>query len=182
MLRDIKNRRIIDYPLIVEKNSYVILDGTHRYNVLKVLKADFVPCYLVDYKNIDLLTWVRRVSLDVNTILNALEKRGFKETFSDDYSFKVVWKNRTYNYRKSGLREDLLKLHDIIENYIISYIPLDKFEQSFSENYVYIVPRIPTKKEVISNALRNKLYPPKTTRHIIKEDLPKINISLDELK
>jgi len=182
MLKDIKSRGILDYPLIVEKNSYVILDGTHRYNVLKVLKADFVPCYLVDYKDVNLLTWVRRVSLDANTILNILEKYGFRETFSNNYSFKIVYKNKTYNYRERGLRDDLLKLQNIIRDYIISYVPLDKFEESFSENYVYIVPKIPTKKEIINNALRNRLYPPKTTRHIVKEELPKINISLNELK
>ena len=39
-----------------------------------------------------------------------------------------------------------------------------------------------TKQEVIEMALSDNLFPPKTSRHFLSDNLPPIHVSLDELK
>lgn len=39
------------YPIIVDLNSNVILDGHHRYNALKRLGIQTIPSYLIDYNS-----------------------------------------------------------------------------------------------------------------------------------
>ncbi|PIZ52333.1 transcriptional regulator [Candidatus Woesearchaeota archaeon CG_4_10_14_0_2_um_filter_33_13] len=47
------------FPIIVDQNSDVILDGHHRYNVLKTLGFRKIPVISVDYnnENIGLFPW-----------------------------------------------------------------------------------------------------------------------------
>jgi len=53
-----KDGRVRD-PIIVDRNTMVILDGHHRYNVLRSLAAKFCPCFLVDYLSdeINVVCW-----------------------------------------------------------------------------------------------------------------------------
>lgn len=57
-------------PIIVEDESYVILDGHHRYEALRRLGCVRVPVYLVDYADpaIGLTTWPRAI---VKTVTKA---------------------------------------------------------------------------------------------------------------
>ena len=41
-------------PIIVDRNTNVILDGMHRYELLKQLEYDLIPCQLVDYLSDDI--------------------------------------------------------------------------------------------------------------------------------
>ncbi|MCF7835657.1 MAG: ParB N-terminal domain-containing protein [Candidatus Marinimicrobia bacterium] len=54
LLTEIKRNKFV-IPIIVDKKTFVILDGHHRFNILKTLKFKFIPVYLVDYfhKNIE---------------------------------------------------------------------------------------------------------------------------------
>ena len=42
-----ENKYIV--PIVVDSKNYIILDGHHRYNVLKSLGYEQIPAYLVDY-------------------------------------------------------------------------------------------------------------------------------------
>lgn len=44
-----ENKYIV--PIIVDSKNYIILDGHHRYNVIKSLGYDKIPVYLVDYES-----------------------------------------------------------------------------------------------------------------------------------
>ncbi|MEZ0289844.1 MAG: ParB N-terminal domain-containing protein [Sulfolobales archaeon] len=48
---DILTRRIIERPILAEINTLVILDGHHRYHVLKSLGKKKIPALLVDYND-----------------------------------------------------------------------------------------------------------------------------------
>jgi len=50
LLAQIQKDRCLKDPIIVDKDTMVILDGHHRYNSLKLLGCDFIPCCLVDYQ------------------------------------------------------------------------------------------------------------------------------------
>ncbi|PIY69067.1 hypothetical protein COY90_02555 [Candidatus Roizmanbacteria bacterium CG_4_10_14_0_8_um_filter_39_9] len=46
LYQKIKNDGYISAPLIVDKNTLIILDGHHRFNVLKLLGMSSSPVYL----------------------------------------------------------------------------------------------------------------------------------------
>ena len=49
LMEQIKNDGFISHPIIVDRNSMVILDGHHRFNTLKMLGLRLCPACLVDY-------------------------------------------------------------------------------------------------------------------------------------
>jgi hypothetical protein len=49
--RDLVRDGMIKDPIIVDQQTMVILDGHHRYNVLKRMGYKYVPVYLVDYSS-----------------------------------------------------------------------------------------------------------------------------------
>lgn len=51
LLNQIKADGYISDPIIVDKNTMIILDGHHRFNVIKKLGLTASPVHFVDYKN-----------------------------------------------------------------------------------------------------------------------------------
>ncbi|MBI1729962.1 ParB N-terminal domain-containing protein [Candidatus Acetothermia bacterium] len=50
-IQEIKNGELLqDYPILVDEETYVILDGHHRHAACKALGIALVPCLLVDYE------------------------------------------------------------------------------------------------------------------------------------
>ncbi|MEB3759380.1 MAG: ParB N-terminal domain-containing protein [Desulfurococcales archaeon] len=49
VLESIKRDQYVKKPIIVDRVTYVILDGHHRYTALNMLGAKYVPAYLIDY-------------------------------------------------------------------------------------------------------------------------------------
>lgn len=47
----IKNDGYLNNPIVVDKNTMVLLDGHHRLNALKILGLMLIPVHFVDYKN-----------------------------------------------------------------------------------------------------------------------------------
>lgn len=66
LAKDLVNDEKIRDPLIVDKDDYVILDGMHRFNSLKLLKCRFIPCCLVDYNSplIKVGSWFRTFNVN----------------------------------------------------------------------------------------------------------------------
>ena len=60
-------------PIIVDKDTMVILDGHHRYNSLKLLGCNFIPCCLVDYQaaEIGVICWREGEKISKEEILAA---------------------------------------------------------------------------------------------------------------
>ena len=50
-----KSRKV--RPILVEKHAFVILDGHHRFNVMKRLGFTKIPAVLVDYQGIEVMSW-----------------------------------------------------------------------------------------------------------------------------
>ena len=49
VLKSIVDEGVVHYPIIVDMKTYIILDGHHRVESLKMLGAKSVPALLVDY-------------------------------------------------------------------------------------------------------------------------------------
>jgi len=63
---------IIYRPIIVDRRSYVILDGHHRYTVLKHLGAKKIPVHFVDYFSSDVRVYVRRKNMQMKLLKEAV--------------------------------------------------------------------------------------------------------------
>jgi len=49
LMKEIKEKKYLEFPLLVEKNYLIILDGHHRFFCLKKLGFNYAPSFLVDY-------------------------------------------------------------------------------------------------------------------------------------
>jgi len=61
LARSIRDQKEVRDPLIVDRQSLVILDGMHRYNALKKLNCQRAPACLVEYddERIGVGAWFR---------------------------------------------------------------------------------------------------------------------------
>ncbi len=105
LVAEIKKDGFLRKPVLVEDKHYVILDGHHRYEALKLLGCKRIPVYLVDYV--------------------------------DDSIYLTTWPDAKY--------------------------------------------KNVTKDEVLNMARSGKLYPPKTTKHIVNMELKEVPVELSEL-
>jgi len=73
LLEQIKQDGFIDVPLVVDQNTGIILDGHHRFNVIKQLGLGFSPCILVDYASseIEVAAWQKGQTVTKNTVIEA---------------------------------------------------------------------------------------------------------------
>ncbi|WP_243637203.1 ParB N-terminal domain-containing protein [Aeropyrum pernix] len=65
LLEDIRRRRVVVKPILVDAKTLVILDGHHRFNALKILGARYAPAVLVDYDSpcVSVGSWREGVSV-----------------------------------------------------------------------------------------------------------------------
>lgn len=195
---------VLKAPILVDKNTNVVLDGMHRTAALNELGCNYTCVCYVDYENplITVERWIRTINrLELNNALKILGhlnleiERGkhphdssfyanTNETllvFKDEVlSLKIPEKNKILIFNK--IHEFELELEK--EDYPISY----KTEQNalkmvLQKNFdALLFPPIISKSEVITYANKNKIFIPKATRHIIPARPVEVNCSLELLK
>jgi len=190
-------------PIIVDRENHVVLDGMHRLRALKELGARHILCHLVDYSSpeIRLERWARslkgvkreslaeilkesridrRVSLkeaielvDGRSTPVAVLTSGSCFVASSSFrslaeSFELV-RRLDEASRAMGLREDFIE-EEIIETAIPN-----------PGSVVILTPRV-EKKEVIAAAKSGRLFPHKSTMHVIGIRAVGVNYPLSELQ
>ena len=70
--KDLELSGAIHRPIIVDRRSYVILDGHHRYSALKRLGMKKIPVYFVDYLSPTVRVHLRRKNLTMQMIKQAV--------------------------------------------------------------------------------------------------------------
>lgn len=185
-------------PLIVDRKTGVILDGNHRFAVLKNIEIPNAVVQPVDYSSpsIGLGTWfpvsekplsaedfsgmgVKAEPVDFDSGMDALN--------SLEAIFMMV-------NEKGGRRECSLvspgsydvismtrKQKEIVS--CLSHIPLgyyadDCVQEHLSAGSTVLFRRTYTRKEVINEALAGRPFPPKSTRHTIPNRIIRLNMRL----
>ncbi|KKQ99875.1 MAG: putative transcriptional regulator [Microgenomates group bacterium GW2011_GWC1_39_12] len=72
----IKTDGVLKRPIIVDRKSYVVLDGHHRIEALRQIGAIRVPAFLVDYQNKHVRVYLRKKYLMMHLIKQAVLQRG----------------------------------------------------------------------------------------------------------
>ena len=167
-------------PIIVDKKSGVVLDGTHRLEVLRRLGAKLVACYLVDYasKDVRLLRWLRAVKRPTPKLLFRLERElnlvfGGSELLEAPTKIELWYRGDKLESRRDvdfpEICEVIRRFDQIVaqEDAIIEFMDEEAFRHGAVEAdvSVLVTPRI-QKSHVILAAKSGALLPPKSSLHV----------------
>ncbi len=203
IINDINNIGFLKDPLIVDDDTLVVLDGMHRLAALKNLNCKFVPCMTVKYveEKIKISKWIRQVSvedktIDISKVKNIISKyidhkkiinfeiNDLRTEFPKiknilDENLFFLWGKRLVFIENLNinLNINIIKEFDsMFKN--IRYISLYELEKEFDERTIYYSGRKVTKQEVINYARSGKLFPIKTTKHILPYRITNLRIPL----
>ncbi len=161
LLEDIALRRIVEKPIIVDEKTYTIIDGHHRFNALRILKAKMVPVVLADYsRDIDRIEpFKKRIIVEAVDKYRALE---IVETILKSHSSKYPEPTIiAVNGLSMKLYVDPVDLNLALKEYY-RYSKLEDGKQ-----YIVEVNPPPLKQsQVVNVASEGVLLSPRTTRHI----------------
>lgn len=191
MMERIRNDGYAKHPIIVDKRTLTILDGTHRFAALKELGCKWVPVCLVNYKShqIRLSNWYRTIS-DLKTedqlfkVLKSLRLSMAKTTqraaesavrsrrapasiltSQDSFIVKSKPMDIRRQYRLVEQIEDVARKVGAT----IGYGAPEDARHALSSgaiDAVIVVPQI-DKKSVVTIASKRQVFARKATRHII---------------
>jgi len=206
LVDEIKRSTVLMNPIIVDERTLVILDGMHRYYALKELGYEYIVACLIDYMNpnIEVRNWYREISCGLSfedvmalvgreySITSSRLEDALKELAEKRIIAAIVEKksHRTFMVipdRKMHVKElydEILKIENLfveMGNAKISYQADTLMFDSSTAEFVLATPII-TKQDVISTALNNMVFAPKTTRHIIPARPLFVHIPLSLLK
>lgn len=204
---EIASQEVIKHPIIVDSNTFVVLDGMHRVAALTSLNYNLVPVCLVDYRNtaIKIFAWYREFNGSTpfsHFLMEVIANQSYThseielgkaiEMVNQRFAFAALSsKNKTYTLKASSLSTifqiytEIAQLEVIARKmgYEISYsTEIDALESlKTSSRSILIVPSL-TKHEVVSSAMTKQLFPQKTTRHVVPARPLFVNIPLEWLR
>ena len=180
-------RRGLKYPIIVDSSTYVIIDGHHRVEAFKKLGLEKIPALLIDYRS-DIVTVNRWFYIFDYETTNCRPWSPIVDETLVKFTRRIVRKLRP-GYYELILKHwrYITKFHhdDILELYWLTYqaasdLPLRKVpEDQYRDVIPVIIPPELNKGIVMSVALRGKVFPPKTTRHILYTVVPEVNYKVN---
>ena len=200
----IKEDSCLKHPIIVDKASFVVLDGMHRVAALEKLGCKRIPVCLVDYKNpsIKVGCWYRvikgvnalaRVIIQVQQMNLVLEEAQKMKDKVGTSPFIAVIKDLKRTFLVCSQFENLKEPYDIIKS-IEDKLKASTLEVDFETEQdalrklqehevdaVLLTPRL-TKKAIVETALSGKVFSYKATRHIIPARPLCVNVPLNLLK
>ncbi|HUV46669.1 MAG TPA: ParB N-terminal domain-containing protein [Candidatus Bathyarchaeia archaeon] len=75
LMGQIKKEGYLKNPVVVDKETLVLLDGHHRLAALKKIGVKRIPAFLIDYKNSKVKVYLRRKELLTDLIKEAVIRK-----------------------------------------------------------------------------------------------------------
>ncbi len=185
LMCDIKMRGLI-YPIVVDKNTYTILDGHHRAEAFRRLGLTRIPAILIDYRQdyVTLRRWFYILDIEkaggslfspkVDEVLVKFIRRVVRRLRPGDYEAQLKhWRYITRIFH-NNLREFYWILHEATQDLPFRKVPEDQYR---SELPAIVTPYL-LKQDVIQSSLSGRVFPPKTTRHIFHFEIPEVNYKI----
>ncbi len=196
LVEDLKVNGILKYPIVVSEETFVVLDGHHRYNALLRLNYKYAPVILLDYNDDDLIqvdTWyplieetlegfiskfpshqvIRQGTGSIRDVLGELRQRSFTAIIGNDNGFVCIDGDREEIF--SVVRNEYLETIQYADNPQVAF-------QHAGADRIAVVSWAYTKAEIVEKATKGEVFLPKTTRHSIKYRYSPINLPLSELE
>ncbi|MEM4272034.1 MAG: hypothetical protein QXH30_00415 [Candidatus Bilamarchaeaceae archaeon] len=185
-------------PIIIDRSTGVILDGNHRFSVLKAIEIPNAVVQPVDYESprIGLGTWLpvceNHLSVfDFQKLGEATETVDYETGKSAVDSMKAIFMmmkekgGKTEcalispgSYNLASIAEEQKRLLSALSALPFEYYPDDRFQEYVVQGRVALYRRSYTKKEVVREALAGRPFPPKSTRHTIPDRIIRLNMRL----
>jgi hypothetical protein len=173
------------HPIIVEKSSKVVLDGIHRVEVFRDLGYEAIVAYFVDYDDprIKVDRWYRVLKNLDTSIFKKVSQAELLELVDSQPSFGILKEGEAYISRKwSDVLQAYLRMREFEKGLRVSYETMEDAMEKVRQGYTCLFgPKI-KKAEVIHHAKRKELFPPKSTRHVIRPRPMFINFPLELLR
>ncbi len=203
LANEVLNEGQLRDPLVVDREDYVILDGMHRFNALKLLKCRFVPCCLVEYGSaqIKVGSWFRLFQVDeaeavaekllTEAKLNYSKQRIDPAAMNYDSQTIILTRNRAeFSLPDSldpiqraqiavSLEKGMVKRGQAV-TYVSEIIALEELKKPGEVSFAILVP-IFTKQQIREFGLTGRLLPHKVTRHVIPSRPLGIDVPLQML-
>ena len=190
---------VLRHPIIVDKETGLVLDGTHRLAALTRVGCKFAPCALVDYNNpkIRVERWFRLIMgsrlKEFSSRLNGMRAErsdalAGEKCLAERQCFASLQDNQScLTFRSTDpdpVRQALraFEIEKIARNkgLNITYTDTKTLSPGTAE---FIMSTIQLEKhEVVQSSLKHTLFPPKTTRHIIPSRPLGINTPIEWLR
>ena len=197
---------VLRHPVMVDKNSLVVLDGMHRVAAIKRIGCRRMPACLVDYNNpaIELFGWYRIVKgddvekharesakvLGLKLKSSSYEK-GMKALNEGSADALLVTRENCLQVSNNG--GDIKSAFDVVkrlESQLISsgmkvgYETASDAETKLRKGEVDMMFAIPPikKNDVINQGVRDEPFPHKVTRHTVPARPLEIDVPLRLLK
>jgi len=109
LYREILRDGVLKKPLLVENKYLIILDGHHRYVVLRKIGARIAPVFLVDYSSpdVEVYSWREDWRVTKEMVIEA----GLKEK-------KLPFKTSRHIVRRYNIPEINIPLSNLVEGWI----------------------------------------------------------------
>lgn len=200
LLRQIEGDGVLWSPVIVDRETLVVLDGTHRVTSLRMLGCRYACAFLVDYREpeIGVDRWFRAFeSLDAAKASEAAGELGLElipleSSESIDISYPVLRLSDGSHYVLAP-RLEAAHCYDALSRfeqalgamgYETVYDTEQDAEEKLTRNGVSAILRPPTvrKEQVVNTALLGRVLSCKATRHIIPRRPVGVDVPLKLLK
>ena len=184
LVNALKENPVLRHPIIADRRTGIVLDGTHRLAAIKQLKCNFIPSALVDYDDpkITIERWFRQFSgsnlQNLENDLRRLKPRKVSLDECEDGLSKRRWyatveKPKSYLAFPARSPDPYQMVQDSHSIEIaarkhgarITYQD-NKDMEADSESLVMSTIKI-EKKEVVETVKKRRLFPPKSTRHLV---------------
>ncbi|MFX1519189.1 MAG: ParB N-terminal domain-containing protein [Promethearchaeota archaeon] len=194
-------------PIIVDRDSNVVLDGMHRLAALKKLSCTNTLCYFVPYKHVEVDRWYRLfVSNQTVPAISMIESMQRLDKFDIEYTDDpqeatkfineskaagaLITKEKSILIKNKEAVKDLVDIYNhlrFIELLFIFHFGIrikfaSKIEIEGKDVIGVLVPPKLSCKDVIIAAKSKILFPLKSTRHIPKIRPLSVNLPISFLR
>lgn len=201
MANTLKRDPILRHPVVADAATGAVLDGNHRLAALSELGCYTIPTALIDYKNplVKVDRWFRVITgenLD-DFMKRAKKNQSHIVTSSSEAERGLISrssyaslgnKSQWFTFPSNGL--DAVKafrksyrIEEIARNnhLKIAYTDNDDLKEMAEKSFMMSTICV-QKGEVIENCINHRLFPPKSTRHLIPSRPLGLAVPMDWLK
>ena len=187
--RSFREKGLFYKPILIDRESGTILDGTHRWAGLKDLgaeKAPVIPFRYQDNDEIEVLTWFPFCEQPLDEILSLFDHHdiSYEAIEHDQFQTQPVSEPIVYTADSAyQILHDPIPLFHLLEEAIdFQYTDHRKNLNQFVDNgAVGFLRNPPTKETVVEVTRNNKSVPPKYTCHRFPYKYPHIMARYQDL-
>lgn len=183
LIAQLEQDQILRHPILADGLTGLVLDGTHRLAALSGLDCQLAPCALLDYQNSKIMVerWFRTIKGTVlDNFANSIGhlspqpmKAAEAERLLSNRSCYASLEDRQHCYAFPSSTQDPVRMTHSgfkiekearTKGLIVNYTDTKSIPES--SGFAMSTLRI-EKHEITRSAQQSRLFPPKTTRHII---------------